>query len=335
MKAETVVDRIVLDRGAYKVLERQRADRAAGEGDEASRTPLRWHGLVDKFARERMGNAIAPFQFASLWDPKQILFAWHVTSAALWGANSGRLVYLYWGAAQSGTMHRLALRRVLTCARLVLVNDEVAGQEVQALVGRQAHRLPMFIDAGFFKYGSLRHRQDFIFCAGSNDRNPEILVALAHRGYSVVWLVNDPSLVAQYGDVSGNLKIVSAISYAELLRLYQTCRVAVMPSLRDIHAAGQTTGLEALACGAPLLISAGRTATIFSHLPTVRVIDSASTEAWVEALGSIELLAETSFVESARWVGKHVNAHTIMDRLASLLDESARNGGADVLSGAG
>ncbi|MER8370174.1 hypothetical protein [Mesorhizobium sp. M1378] len=282
-----------------------------------------------------MGNAIAPFQFSSLWDPNQILFAWHVTSAAFWAAKSRRLVYLYWGAAQSGTMHRLALRRVLTSARLVLVNDEVAGHEVQALVGRQACRLPMFIDTEFFKYESCRPREEFIFCAGSNDRNPEILVALAHRGYSVVWLVNDPSLVAQYGDVSGNLKIVSAISYAELLRYYQTCRVAVMPSLRDIHAAGQTTGLEALACGAPLLISAGRTATIFSHLPTVRVIDSASTEAWVEALGSIDLLAKTSFVESAGWVGKHVNANALMDRLASLLEGSGRSGGEHVLSGAG
>jgi hypothetical protein len=219
------------------------------------------------------------------------------------------------------------MRATLRRARVVLVNDAVSAQEVKSLSGREAVCIPMFVDTRFFSYAPGKGRGDFLFCAGSNDRDPEALVALARHGAQVVWLVSSIQLRDRYAEAHPNLRIVSRITNVELRNLYQTCRAVVMPALRDVHAAGQTTGLEAIACGAPVAMSECRASTIFERLPSVRVVKGTEPEAWLTTVAELSCgeWQSAATAESRQWVCGHTDAQALLAQLASLLGMPGRS----------
>ena len=311
--------RLLFDRQAYASLVQQQEHFRERAGYSV---PLKWHRFLDKWAQERTGEQIAPCSLARLAGGG-VLFAWLPSRDAILAALLGRLVYLYWGGAPSGGLRRAALRFILRHARVVLVNDPVAGEEAEALTGCRAVQIPMFIDTAFFAYGPTENREQFLFCAGSNDRDPEMLVALAQSGRSVVWLVNNRDLLDRYSGAHQNLRLLFHVTNEELVRLYQTCRAAIMPARRDFHAAGQTTGLEAISCGAPVVMSPGRAAAIFAGVPGVRVVAENTPEAWLEAIALLdaEPVSRVALEQSTEWVRRHTDAESLFDRLDSLLGD--------------
>lgn len=271
---------IMFDRDARTRLALQRSERA--KGVEA---PLRWHELLDQLSLAYAGRGVEETSIKHLLLGRARLFAWHptrdVTLAAL---GFGGLTYLCWGFPYRGGWRDRRLEVILRRATHVLVNDEATRAEIADRIGREAQIVPFFVDTDFFNFRPLLGREDFLFCNGVNDRDPELLLALAQRGHRIVWLVNDDSLSQKYRGAHPNLSLRRNVSYGELRGLYQTCRANIMPSRQDAHCAGQTTGMEAIACGAPLVISPGRTAGIFAGLPSVVIAADNSPDSWDAAL---------------------------------------------------
>jgi glycosyltransferase involved in cell wall biosynthesis len=309
--------RLLFDRQSYASLVQQQEHFRERAGHSV---PLKWHRFLDQWAQERTGEPIAPCSLARLAGGG-VLFAWLPSRDAVVAALLGRLVYLYWGGAPSGGMRRAGLRFILRHARVVLVNDPVAGEEAEALAGCRAVQVPMFIDTDFFAYGPPENREQFLFCAGSNDRDPDMLVALAQSGRPVVWLVNNRELLDRYSGAHPNLRLLFHVTNEELVRLYQTCHAAIMPARRDFHAAGQTTGLEAISCGAPVVMSPGRAATIFAGVPGVRVVAENTREAWLAAIALLEAkpVSRDALEQSSEWVRRHTNPASLSDCLGTLL----------------
>ena len=172
---------------------------------------------------------------------------------------------------------------ILRAADVVLVNDARTAEEVRAVAGVEATRLPYLVDTDFFALAEAT-RDDFLFCPGANDRDGEVLLGLARCGHRVVWLSNLPELDARFAGAHERLSMVTGLSFEALRDLYRRCAVVVQPLVRDIHAAGQTTTLEALASGAPVILGAGRTAELFADAGLVDVVEGKDPEVWSAAV---------------------------------------------------
>jgi glycosyltransferase involved in cell wall biosynthesis len=273
---------LMLDSYEYAILERQRQEHSAGND-----VPRRWHVLIDALSVRLSGNPAQPFRFYDLVFRRANLFTWIPSREALLTAAWGRgLTYLCWGGLGRSGVKGVAERTILRRAECLLVNDAVTQGEIECLTGRRSVMIPYAVDTDFFAFSGRDGRDDFLFCNSVNDRDPEVLLALAEAGQTVVWTVDDPTLRGPYAGRHSNLQIVPRVPFPELRKLYQTCRAFVVPLRRDVHAAGQTTILEALSCGAPVITSDGRTSGIFSGLPTVRIVHGKAMEDWVAAVSS-------------------------------------------------
>lgn len=267
---------LLLDCHAWPKIVAERDDRAAGRA-----VPLRWFGFLDDLSTSLSGQPAALWTWADALNPRGHLVAWHPSRMAMAAAFAGKpMTYLCWGLPDYTGPKAQVFDMLLRRARHVVVNEEVTQCQIRDRIGRTAPIVPYFVDTAFFAFAGPERRQPFLFCNGANDRDPEMLVALAALGHQIVWLCNDPALIAAYAKRHPKLRIVTRPSYEELRTLYQTCAAAIMPVTRDAHAAGQTTGLEAISCGAPLVISTGRTATIFRGLPSVFPVDGFDPGEW-------------------------------------------------------
>lgn len=276
---------IIFDRHARETVRRQRSAMASD-----SDTPMRWHGLVDSLNRRFLERGADD---GTLWDVlrnRARMFCWHPSfEAQAAAAAPGGLVYLCWGipGRRLGGLGSMLFDSLLRGAEHVLVNDAKTRSEIEQACGRRASLVPFYVDSAYFRFHPLDARGGFLFCNGSNDRDVRVLVALAERGFQIVWLVNDMSIHAAFAQRHPNLKLVSRLSFGELRALYQTCAAQIMPTTHDAHCAGQTTSMEAIACGAPVVISAGRTAGILDGIPSVRVVADDTVQAWVAEVSSV------------------------------------------------
>ncbi|WP_372989306.1 hypothetical protein [Sulfitobacter sp.] len=304
---------ILFDAGSMRALHAQRQDAATGID-----APLRWHLLVDHFATSYTGSPVKAHRTSDAIKPNRMLFTWHPSVDALGQALFGQVAYLCWGVGAMKPARRIFLSTLLRFSKHLLVNETTSEKEVTTLSGRRPLMVPMFIDYEYFGFKTAPEREDFLFCNGSNGRDPKLLVKIAEAGHRVIWLCNQPELIESYATSHPNLQIVTRISYSELRNLYQTCRAAIMPSVEDIHAAGQTTGLEALACGAPLIASAGRSATIFADLKSVKVLSSNSFDGWLAAIHDIGQLCDHT-QDASDWVTRHCDKDRVMRILGQVL----------------
>ncbi len=304
--------KLLLDPATHSALERQRAEALDDE-------PLRFHGLIDRWARERTGRPACRADVRAVLEPDAVLFTWLPTRSALAAALAGRLVYLHWGFETTRRLKRTVLHTVLRCARAVIVNDPTSAAEVTAITGRAPITAPMFVDADYFAAVRSRTRGCTFFCAGSNDRDPAILAAMANAGFDVVWLCNEPAVAATAVDAAPRLTVISRITSATLRDHYATSAATVTPTIRDVHAAGQTTGLEALASGAPLLLSPGRTAALLGRFPGVRVVHGGP-ENWIAAARDILASPPSPVILGAAAVA--AAAHVAPEAVMAALDEA-------------
>ena len=269
---------LILDRIEWQRTLTQRKALAGG-----AQVPQRWNDLVDRAAQGR----ILPAGPATLFG-SGIHFSWHLHRSTIAAALLGRpLAYLCWGVAYHRGIRRRIARMVLRAADVVFVNDARTADEVRMVAGVEAQRLPYLVDTAYFTFADPAGREDFLFCPGANDRDGDVLLALARHGHRVVWLNNLPDLAARYAGLEERLTIVAHPSFAELREFYRRCAAVVQPLTRDIHAAGQTTTLEALASGAPVILGSGRTAEMFAEPDLIDVVEGSDVAAWSEAVAAV------------------------------------------------
>ena len=278
--------------------------------------PLRWNDLLDRIAGGRILAAGASTMFA-----RGIHFGWHLRPSIIGAALLRRpLAYMCWGVAYHRGVRRRIARLVLRAADVVFVNDARTAEEVRELAGVETRQVPYLVDTEFFAFAA-GEREDFLFCPGANDREGDVLLALARLGHKVVWLNNLPDLAARYAGLTPNLTIVAHPSFAELRALYRRCAAVVQPLTRDIHAAGQTTTLEALASGAPVILGAGRTADLFSEAGMVEVVAGPDVDAWSAAV-EVTLARERSDPSRAPARAAQVGRNHSLDAVATQLSEA-------------
>lgn len=273
--------KILLDDAAYREVLAQR-----GQFD----APIRWHGLIDRIS--------APEPASGSSSRGGLLLSWTLSRATFRAAVAGSpLVYQCWGLGGLKALTRFGTAFVLRRARVVAVNDAITENEVRALADTPVVRHPYFVDTDYYSPDPHGATGSFLFCPSSNDRDPAILLALAKAGYEVVWLNNNDLLVDKYKAAHANLKIVSRLSFVELRSLYRNSRAVLLPLARDVHAAGQTTALEAIACGKAVLMTQGRTSSIFSGEGLITEISSNDSAEWLGAVA--KLLAASDQLDAA------------------------------------
>ena len=300
---------LILDRIEWQQTLTQR--KALAEG---ARVPQRWNELVDRVA----GGRIEPAGPATLFGPG-IHFSWNLHRSTIVAALLRRpLAYLCWGVAYHRGIRRQIARMVLRAADVVFVNDARTAQEVRAVAGVEAQRLPYMVDTAYFSFADPSLRGDFLFCPGANDRDGDVLLGLARRGHKVVWLNNLPDLAARFAGRDERLTIVSHPCFADLRDLYRRCAAVIQPLTRDIHAAGQTTTLEALASGAPVILGNGRTADLFAEANLADVVAGSDVATWSAAIAQA-LARERSDPMLARERAAHIERTHAPEAVAGLL----------------
>lgn len=310
---------LVLDRYEYASLQRQRVARAM-----RNNVPRRWLDVIDALSIRFSGHPAGSFRFRSVACNRAKLFTWIPSVEALLTALWGRgLVYLCWGGIGRSGLKGIAERTILRRAEYLLVNDAVTQREIECLVGRSSIMIPYVVDTDFFTFAGHDERGDFLFCSNVNDRDPSVLLALAKAGHKVVWTVDDGTLRSPYAKSHSNLRLIPHVPFPELRRLYHTCRAYVMPLRRDVGAAGQTTIMEALSCGTPVVTSAGRTADIFSDIPAVTIARSAAVEEWLASVSCAGASKDTELRarKSRELVEQQWSFDQVLERLCKLFSD--------------
>lgn len=295
--------------------------KALGEG---ASVPRRWNDLLDRIAHQRILPSGATTMFA-----RGIHFGWHLRPSSILAALFGRpLAYLCWGVAYHRGIRRRIARMILRAADVVLVNDARTAAEVREVAGVEAVRLPYLVDTEFFSFApATGPREPFLFCPGANDRDGDVLLALAQAGHKVVWLNNLPASAAHYDGLSANLTLVVRPDFVELRDLYRSCAAVVQPLTRDIHAAGQTTTLEALASGAAVLLGAGRTAELFAEGDLVDVVEGRDTAVWSAAVDTMLARERADPALASERAARIARDHSPEAVAAQLVEALARIGG--------
>lgn len=303
----------MFSKSSYEELLRQRHYFAQGED-----RPVRWEGYLADLIESTTGNPVSPFGLKGVLDGRSRMLAWNPNWETLTCAIARRLTFIAWGTrsrmpprhALKRIFRQAAMQRILRDARPVLVNERVTANEVARLAGREAVVIPHFVDTEFWSYRDCTQRQSFLFCPSTVDRDGDKLLELARTGHEITWLANDHAICAKYSGADRNLTLIKEVPYGQVRELYQTCRAVILPLRRDEHVAGQTTAMEAIACGAPVYLSAGRTATIFEGVPSVRAM---ADDAWQTV--PISAMPNDITAVSARWLRE-----THMPRLQRVLD---------------
>ena len=302
--------RISFDLHAYHELERQRL---AADSDDV---PIQWHLFVDNLVKDLSGQRVEAFTFCKTLLGRQTLFAWHPSSPIVWSALRQNLIYLSWGVPWESGLKQALLKMALSRSANLLVNEAVTREELTTILPQKdIFLMPFYIDPEWWSFSPHTNRESYLFCPGLNDRDPEVLIELARKGHLVIWLANKAS-EQEYNDKFENLRVVSGIPYLELRQYYQSCRAVILPLKEDRHAAGQTTSMEAMACGAPIYISSGRTSSIFAEQPSVEIIEDCEGEAI-----DFENCGYDTVGESAKWIRESLIPRCV-ERLSVVIVES-------------
>ena len=175
---------LVLDWAAWDTTLRQRAEFARGDA-----IPVRWNALLDRLVEGRIVRAskTRPWQ-------RGIHITSHLCPTTILAALLRRpLIYLCWGNDYHRGVRRAIVQMILRRARIVLVNEQRTADEVRSMAGVEPRKVPYLVDTDFYPCAPASERADFLFCPGENDRDGEMLVALAERGYRVVCSTTCPN----------------------------------------------------------------------------------------------------------------------------------------------
>lgn len=247
-------------------------------------TPNHWPYVVHELSRFLFNKEVSRWKFSSIFSSSDILFSWIPSpELALCSLFEKQYIYLCWGGLGRSGLKGFLEKRILKNASILLVNDPTTQKEIYTISGRRSTLVPYCVDTSFFSFGDISKRKNYFFCCSTNDRNPKILLDLAIAGHKIIWSTH--AHIAKYWQGRhSNLQVLTNLSWVDLATHYRNCAAFILPLVGDSHAAGQTTMLEAISCGAPVFVSSSRASKIFSHLPSVFVVSSDSWIDWSSAI---------------------------------------------------
>lgn len=185
------------------------------------------------------------------------------------------------------------LKIILRNSSVILVNDQLTFKDVLRF-GVDKNKLELFpyiVDTSFFSFTPYHKREKFILVPGDNDRDEELVKKIStSTPYKIIRVTRDKRNLERYkNDKSSRVDVRYDIRFSELRDLYKSAYIVALPIKSDNHAAGQTSVLEALSCGAPVLISKGRTSSIVNKYDSVLEVPDNKLETWIE---SVEKMCE-------------------------------------------
>lgn len=302
-------------------------------GDPAATDPKprNWYDVLRSVAENMTGAAPERFLWRRLLEGRCAFLSWgpnlRILSASLLGR---RTAYLCWGLPKAGGsriglfLRTKRLRAILRHVDTVLVNDEVTRDEIRRLAGREATVIPLVVDTDYFRFAPAGNRGKFVLVPGDNDRDERLVAELASRGIEVVRIARSPWISETYRRSRGgaNVTVRLFVSYSELRSSYQRASVVLLPLTTDNHAAGQTSLLEAVACGAPVVISETRTSKILGNHKSILVCPSRRAEDWVARIREAEVLTRCDpdvALNAAAAIRLTHHPEAVADRLVSVL----------------
>jgi glycosyltransferase involved in cell wall biosynthesis len=210
-------------------------------------------------------------------------------------------------------------------AKALLVNDELTRNEIARWMKKSVYTVPFPVDPLFFQFSKAGRTRGMIVVPGDNDRDEEVVVRLARSGWRIVRVTRADEVRAYYERLKSrvHVEVKFRVPYGELRELYQTAEVVAMPLKCGNHAAGQTAVLEAVVSGVPVVLSAGRTASIVKYLESVLVCDTNEVNAWCSALrraAKLHLDGGRVIELSARLVAEQHSPEAVGHALIAILD---------------
>jgi glycosyltransferase involved in cell wall biosynthesis len=228
------------------------------------------------------------------------------------------------GAAQ--WLKEVRLRAILKRAAVVCVNDRITLNDVESLSGRVAELVPFVVDSRFFGFADVSCRKDYVVVPGDNGRNEELVAGLAEQGIAIRRVFRDKRIAEFYSkrQSPGSLECYWRVPFEKLRELYQGARVVAIPLVAPNRPAGQTSVLEAVACGAPVVISGGRTSSIFGGLKTVNLCHSETVAGWGDAINEIDRRIKSApalLWDSSNFVARNHSPEAVERVLSNLIKE--------------
>lgn len=206
----------------------------------------------------------------------------HAECAPLWGPDVLLHVpedpYLRWETAFAEgwreqvrrRYERLAMEAGLRRARALVVSCEAVGSQLRRRFGwlPETFVVPLGVDTSLFRPGAGRPSEDMIFHLGSSERRDQTMAVVEAYAKALATTPDLPQLViagalgcllpevlerADALGVEKRLELLGAISDEDLRTCYYQCALCVQPA---IYEGFGLQPLEALACGAPLIVVA-------------------------------------------------------------------------------
>ena len=298
--------------------------------DDGENRPVDWHDVVRDTAHQLSDRPIIDLRLRTLLRPSNKFISWNPTLTILLAALLRRnLSYLCWGLP-SHSNHRiekiakaLKLRTILKLANKVFVNDKESAAEIAAWTGCTPILIPYVVDGEFYSYRKYRNRKNFILVPGNNGRDESLVQSLLQRGHKIVRMTRDSVVAKRYSNItSDNFSLQYRVTYGKVARLYQQASAVALPLRARNHAAGQTAVLEALSCGAPVIISRGRASGIVSKYESVLVCDDLTPATWEERISQARRLGQlhpSTLERTAATIRSVHNPSAVSDVLRSLL----------------
>jgi glycosyltransferase involved in cell wall biosynthesis len=289
--ARGVHDVLVVDRLTPRI--------PVAEAPDADAKPVSWDEMLRAVAQCMTGSPPQFFRWRSIFSGRYAFYSWRPTFGILLAALLGRRsVYLCWGfpkpeRSRVMTFVKAArLSAILRCVDVVIVNDALTRAEIRRMVGRDALIMPTAVDTDFYRFAPAADREDFFLVPGDADRDEVLLAQLAARGVRIIRVARSARVAEAHrrADCAATVEVRLCVSYAELRSLYQRASAVLLPLTTESHAAGQTVLLEAVASGAPVIISGTRSSDILGQQKTIFVCASRRAEDWLAKIAELREL---------------------------------------------
>lgn len=177
------------------------------------------------------------------------------------GVIRPRILFIAMGLVQSTTPARLArvYQWLLTRRTAIVALSAIDAQTLSARLGLPVSHIPFGVDQEFWiPPSSSERRQRYVLSIGNDAyRDYATLLAAWKPEYPLLRIITNHPVVSD----AGNVEILRGDWHRQLLsdedirRLLQEAELVVLPIADTVQPSGQSACLQAMACGAPVVIT--------------------------------------------------------------------------------